>query len=138
MHNCSAGGAQIGVVNSSSLAGTDMAGLRFPQGENGYQIRARGVDGFTFVCFDAVNYSAPAAVTVSVQAYVAQSGWHEGKDRLRAWAETGNGQVSERVPACEIQHPVYTTCMCYRLTGRVCAYMYIYNISTPVPARGRW
>lgn len=104
MHVCSGsgadktGGASIGVVDNDSQMigpprgtepGIDYSALDAAEGTNFYQIMAKGVDGFTYVCFDEVTLDTPGtSVTASIQYYVAQNGWHEEPDRLRVWAET--------------------------------------------------
>ena len=107
MHVCSGtgagktGGASIGVVDNDSPAsqmtgpprgsepGIDYSPLNAAEGTKFYQVMAKGVDGFTYVCFDTVTLDTPGtSVTASIQYYVAQNGWHEEPDRLRVWAET--------------------------------------------------
>ena len=104
MHVCSGsgaektGGASIGVVDNDSQMigpprgtepGIDYSALDAAEGTKFYQIMAKGVDGFTYVCFDEVTLDTPGtSVTASIQYYVAQNGWHEEPDRLRVWAET--------------------------------------------------
>jgi rhodanese-related sulfurtransferase len=96
------GGAHIGVVDAAALGGTSMQGLSFPEGSKGFQINARGVDGFTYVCFDTVHFAQPStgSVRAGLQIYVAQAGWHEELDRLRAWVDIGGGQMVTLLPGC--------------------------------------
>ena len=51
MHNCARNGppgASIGVVSGKTVKG-------IPEGKNAFELRARGIDGMTYVCFDAVG-----------------------------------------------------------------------------------
>ena len=107
LHDCSVG-AKIGVVSDDSprvgpLRGTepgvDYADLRAADGTKFYQIIAAGIDGFTYVCFDEKTFDAATDVTASIQIYLAQNGWHEEPDRLRAWVETNTGAVSMLGPS---------------------------------------
>ena len=101
MHVCSGtgaaktGGASIGVMDGGSTmigpapGNTDYSALTAAEGTKFYEIMARGVDGFTYVCFEPTTLTtAGTATTASIQYYVAQAGWHEEPDRLRVWAET--------------------------------------------------
>ena len=107
MHVCSGtgadktGGASIGVVSDDSTivgppaASVDYSALTAAEGTNFYQIMAKGVDGFTYVCFEEVTPTRPGSkITASIQYYVAQNGWHEEPDRLRVWAETTTNGVA--------------------------------------------
>ena len=107
LHDCAVGAA-IGVVgNGSPRVGPPMTSrdaidygpLQAADGTNFYQIIAHGVDGFTYVCFDEKTFDAATDVTASIQIYLAQNGWHEEPDRLRAWVETNTGAVS-MLPEC--------------------------------------
>jgi hypothetical protein len=106
MHSCAgtSGGAKIGVVDNASprigpgSPGTSYSSLQAAGGTKFYQIMAAGVDGFTYVCFDTVTYARPMSVKASIKVYVAQAGWHETPDRLRAWVETSATQSVSLLP----------------------------------------
>ena len=101
MHVCSGtggsktGGASIGVMDASSTmtgpppGNVDYSTLTAAEGSKFYEIMAKGVDGFTYVCFEPTTLPTPGtATTASIQYYLAQMGWHEEPDRMRVWAET--------------------------------------------------
>ena len=51
MHSCAkngGAGASIGVVSGKTVR-------NIPEGKNAFELRARGIDGMTYVCFEAVG-----------------------------------------------------------------------------------
>ena len=51
MHSCAkngGAGASIGVVSGKTVR-------NIPEGKNAFELRARGIDGMTYVCFEEVG-----------------------------------------------------------------------------------
>lgn len=107
LHSCKNGGADIGVV---SLTGSAPEGKKVgsaPEGDNVFALRARGIDGFTVVCAREVSVEASTEVRASLSLYVAQAGWHEAEDELRAWADVDGGDRQERECVRDVSQPAH-------------------------------
>ena len=71
-----------------------------PEGLHAFEIVARGIDGFIFVCFEQQVFPTAVSARVSLEAYVIQAGWHSEADMLRVWAEVNGTSDVTLLPGC--------------------------------------
>ena len=95
----------LGADGSAPLHSGDSTGARIglevvPGGRHAYALRAAGIDGLLVVCTRPVTLRAPS-VRAEATVYVAQAGWHEAADELRAWADLGDrSRPISLLPGC--------------------------------------
>lgn len=76
--------------NASSSAVTSAGaaiGVEEVDGREVYALRGAGTDGYLFVCSRPLWVAAAVRARAEAVIYVAQAGWHEDEDELRAWAD---------------------------------------------------
>ena len=85
------GSAPLHTATGADIGVDDVAGRR------AFALRARGTDGFLFVCTRPVRLSAPS-LRAEATVYVAQAGWHEEVDEMRLWASVSRkGRDTEEI-----------------------------------------
>ena len=113
--------ALCAALGSQVVSEVTSAARNIPEGNNAFEIVARGIDGFIFMCFEQQTFPAAINVKVSLEAYVIQAGWHSEADMLRVWAEVNGTSDVTLLPGCEDtgnKHNIDTMPMRRSATGK--------------------